>query len=766
MTHFQTISLLALAVFFTVFANPTVTADDFHVAVMHTPSLSARHHDEFDPPLAALGWPSDKFTSETPDMRRLAELLDRYAMVLAAPLFNYETTDLTPFGPAFRKFVENGGALVITDALYPQAFQWLTAVDPTLTLGCEGGCDTQRDPFSTTPPHPLRFLPNILRDGNSWGHLALSESHAWEIVAFCGEGKPATVMKRLGRGFVYVTAFRQPNKETLENLRATLELQRMNLAVTDFQMPELAVGTGTLSVSLRNSSGADAVIRADLRITQEDASAKPLTFSQDIKLPANGENVTAAIPYDLPLRGKLSAVLTLTKDGKTATIFDRRLELPALLTVHPPRYRGFALASTLRCTHCIYPGISVAPYKKDITKMQVRTYAMNIPSADNTAGEILGEVDRRNVESPDFRFPLKVGALPPGKYLLRAELTAGDERLATQTAEFTVLDDTACTAFIDDDMNLLVGGKPFFPIGLYHIPPADLEAHGAELGINFIQLWSWDASGLEIAKKLGIKVLWEQNHRSPTVIAESIPRLKDDPTIVMWYGRDEPYEADFASSLAMHEAFHQADEGRPTFMVTYTPRLFPQHAKLADIMASDVYPFPHQPITQIADFIDQAWAATQGDKPIFAVLQSFGADADPAMRAMTYLALTHEARGILWYPWDDGNNIGLKYHPTSREIVKQLAAEIRTLSPALLTKDGRRPFKSADGKIHGMFCKTPAGERYLLLVNPHAEQNTLTPRDCQELKDTAAMKDAFTKETVPAEHPLIMKAYEARTFTY
>lgn len=783
---------------------------DFNVAIIHgTYSKYGKnmHHNEFDTPVKQLGWDSKKYASTVADMNRLAgiaspemtaaEHLDadvaasvpkkaepenelmKYDMVLGCPLFNFENkVDMKQYAKYFREFVMNGGALVMTDCLYPEVYSWLYQIDPSLTFGFSGSCGAKRDPIDATPPSPFRFLPNVKRDYNTWGHLTLPENNQWEVVLRCGDGHPVILAKRMGKGFIYATALRQPNRETLENLRANLELQRMGLTVTKFEMPEIKTGSGKLEITLKNTTDKAVAANGILSITPEDGSGKALSFTGNNTLEPDKES-TISIPYENGLRGKLNAKFALSSEKNKATIFDRNITLPDLLTVLPPRYRSLALESELKKNGEIFIGFSIAPFKENINTLKVKT------QVETTDGKRVGKADERKVSELQSRFPVRVGALAPGEYKITSEILENGKPKEKRTAPFTVLKDSECRTFINDDMNLIVDGKPFFPLGLYHISPKDLEQFGQELGINTIQLWSWDRNGLKIAEKYGIKVIWEQNHRNPDNVNGTInnqkerekgsPQVIDDPNIMAWYANDEPYESEIEKATKLTEAFHKTDISRPTYMVSCQPRLFPAHAGTADIMAPDPYPYhkPEDKITMVADWVDKAWAATKGDKPVICVPQVFGVETEGPFRAMAYLAVTHEARGLIWYPWDDGKSdknprggTGLKYNPELQMVFKDVVSQIKTLSPALLNKEGRKQFKSADGKIHGLFCQEKNKKRYMLLVNPYNEQNTLPLNTIEGLKGVSELKELFGDGKANTAEPLIMKPYETKAYTW
>jgi hypothetical protein len=117
-----------------------------------------------------------------------------------------------------------------------------------------------------------------------------------------------------------------------------------------------------------------------------------------------------------------------------------------------------------------------------------------------------------------------------------------------------------------------------------------------------------------------------------------------------------------------------------------------------------------------------AWVESAKDnRPVWLVNQSFGGETPEQIRAMAYLSLVKGARGLFWYPWDDGaeGKKGLKYHPELHAPIKELISEIKELSPLLLG-EYRKEFSFAENKVHGVFLAGPAGRR-LVVVNETPE---------------------------------------------
>jgi hypothetical protein len=327
---------------------------------------------------------------------------------------------------------------------------------------------------------------------------------------------------------------------------------------------------------------------------------------------------------------------------------------------------------------------------------------------------------------------------------VHTELWRGDTVVATVAPPLALLPDRPGTVVIDAQMNLRVDGKPFFPLGMYHVGEAELPAVAA-LGLNTVQGWGGDLERarrfLDTAQANGLKVLLEMGGLVDTqvhtdAIEAHVKAFQDHPALLAWYVRDEPSAGQQAVVRAAAELFHRLDRTHPTYVVSCSPSDFAAQAELADIFAVDPYPLPGGPITMVAQWAEAAWKATQGRRPVWLIPQahdqsSYGEIAPkrganpptPAQeRCMVYQCLVHGAKGLVWYTWDDGPNMGLKYHPALQSTLRELCTEINALAPLLLSGT-QRQFSTSEGKVHGLVCVAPAGRR-LIVVNTAAEPVT------------------------------------------
>jgi len=710
--------------------NMVAAVEPFRLAVIHSDRKTLDgivHGNEFDLVADRLGWEKTLFAySKFPE---LAAKLSEFDMVAYAPLSFGDGSHFTAHVEELKQFISKGGAVVITDANYPAATSWLEKVDPKLKAYGNGRDSRQwpkQGPILTKPLHGLYCLPNSglpNEEVTAWGDLELDEKLGWEIGLRSGNGKPSTALNRFGKGIVYVTNQRQGNAASFENIRANLELQRLGLIATSFTMPGLGfdenvrtslnVGLGETVIGLKSTIGQSGPVALEMEITPTVGDAKKFRVHGTLT-----DSLELKMPYRVSARGDARVLLQIRTHDGVAAICDRKVKFPPLITVLPPRYRG--LLAQDRQTETVDFRVKIARDQEVLAGSKLTLKFQSL------AGSEAAPPVETIPTSMEFSVPVKLGQLTPGDYLVKAELRASAGIVGSSEAKFTVLPKTANQVVVDDDLTLLVEGKPFFPIGIYHLNKEDLPVV-AGLGFNTMQGWEWGFPHardlLGAAQAHGMKVILEMGNirRRHQEIPALIKEFKEHPALLAWYAFDEPQEPDFLFCEDLCDRFRKGDLNHPVFMLSFLPHLFHQHQVLGDIFSVDPYPIPNPVLKQVPDWTLRAREATGDHKPVWLVNQSFGDETPEQLRAMAYLSLVKGARGILWYPWDDGaeQKKGLKYHPHLHAPMKSLIAEIKELTPLLLGKH-RQEFTMADAKAHGVFLANEQG-RHLIAVNETPE---------------------------------------------
>lgn len=376
----------------------------------------------------------------------------------------------------------------------------------------------------------------------------------------------------------------------------------------------------------------------------------------------------------------------------------------------------------------------------------------------------------------------------PNKSTLRVEVTQAGRTLDHQEAAITRLsrDELAALAScIDDNGNLVVKGRPFFPLGWYgghNVQHLDEVADSPfncmlDYGINSLGP-EGIRSYLDAAQARGVKIIYCMNDLYPTakyydrigpwtgyeeMLKGIVTSFKDHPALIAWYLNDELGTELVPQMLEHYRRMCELDPGHPTFIVHFVKDALAPFVPTTDILGIDVYPIPNRPITRVSDMADAGAKATEGLKPVWMVLQAFAwyqyrEPEDPKAtgrgripteselrtgraptrqeeRCMTYLALTHGAKGIIYYCYYD-----LRVLPQYKEMwawMKEIGREVKDLSPVLLM--GKRlpvECEGDGGAIHSLLLEHE-GSWYLLAVN--GEQKSVrcrfrlpeVPRECR-----------------------------------
>ena len=725
-----------------------------------------------------LGITLEKFSSTSEDMERFIKKINDFDFVLVAPLFNRlptaeMETDLTVYGPAFKRFIENGGAVMIVDANYYCVITWLSSIDPTMNLIINDGCGVKTE--FTNPVDPIWTMPEKQSEAGSWTHFDVPQGSNWKVIEEClHEQKDAdtirhskTVVQHFGKGMIYITGCRPNLARFFVNFYTNLELFRAGFQAEYYTAPQAKAGDEKVILKVKNVRGKQERVRLEMTITmlpklvkgKEKGEwnywsdpTKVFKFQKEAFLEPNKLG-TIELPYNAP-RGPLNIKVVLRHAQGEFLISEKRYFVPDLLTISPPRYRG--MLSEFRRGEDVGVVTEIMPNKERMEQLSIR-----MAIQDSSGKTITGSSQK---------FPAKAGyslnkvpfskKLPVGRYTIKAALINNMSNppapIAVDEKHFRVIKYVEGQVIVDEDLTLLVDGKPFFPLGFYHVPDSDHEQL-ASLGFNTVHVWSWQTAAFDNAHKYGLKVLYEMggdrfdfNH-----IAHVLgDQINNHPALMLRYTMDEPNETHFDMTSQLNELLGIVDINHPTYLVSNNMKLLDDHIKLTDIIASDPYPYwyDNSSIVQVGDWVDVLYNATHTNKSAICVPQSYGHEDLGALRAMAYLAITHEARGLIWYAWKEvggrSPGHGTFEYPEHQATLKAVVSEIKKLTPALLNT-GRSQFLAGPkySEVHGLFCKDPDGANYVVMVNPWPYDKTVKVKDAR-LLNVNSIRNTFGTDTI------------------
>ncbi len=348
--------------------------------------------------------------------------------------------------------------------------------------------------------------------------------------------------------------------------------------------------------------------------------------------------------------------------------------------------------------------------------------------ADVFAGERQLAQGVRPVVGRRVIVPFDLTALPMGETEVTCVLKGtGEERRVS--ALVTKLEPKAGAVQIDYvGGGLIVDGLPFFPFGFYCEPPAQLNQLEEEVVRGFNAVSPPLPNGpagvaerlryLNRAAQLGMRVNYPLGSISvlgsgPDAVAreqalrQEVEGVRDHPGLLGWYLCDEPDGNKIApEELARsYRIVRELDPYHPITMVFMAPEPAKQFAAATDVVMTDPYPIPDDPVTDVHRAIALLVSEFGGEKPVWLVPQAFGGnewwEREPTAaeeRVMTYLGLIDGATGVVYYV-----RHGLNGFPKSTITwgeCSRLALEGAELSPALLSHEARPRAKSSADSIH------------------------------------------------------------------
>jgi hypothetical protein len=285
----------------------------------------------------------------------------------------------------------------------------------------------------------------------------------------------------------------------------------------------------------------------------------------------------------------------------------------------------------------------------------------------------------------------------------------------------------------DANLNLLVDGTAFFPVGIYSLPP-ELFKEAKRAGFNVVV-----TNEVEAAQRAGLRAMVHKGFtNTPGKSDETVPvsQGEADCWIIARYLCDEPDQTNVSPKEAFraHVQEKEADPLHPTASVIYRPESFGDYASASDILMTDPYPIPHRPLTVVSESVRAAREAVRDRKPVWAIIQAFnwGDVSQEARRigwarwptyaeerCMAHLAVINGANGILFYGYGGSN-----HNPSNWRALKRVAGELKRISPILLSRTLSLPVSVSACRM-GEIEEADEGERIECTLKSHAGRTYL-----------------------------------------
>lgn len=516
---------------------------------------------------------------------------------------------------------------------------------------------------------------------------------------------------------------------------------------------------------------------ASLRISSERGSENPFvgTGAKDLQGSATYAFRTWA-KCDPTVRGNVAAVKIeyYNAAGQNTSGYYTRLSLPTDGQWVPLEVRAKADPDTVRASlllrlfgvgrvwfddvQCqmvaLAPKVTLSPERQVIPAGKDREIPLTVRLAKPVEGDGLPalkftvltppdgtpyqpEAALKRVDGRTFEAVAKMPTMVSGAY--QVECALGEDRGSVRV--FVPVEKRQ-PRFLTDTGTILVDGKPFFPIGIYHVGTSQYPEL-ARRGFNCVQgVSSMDleifGKGLDAAQKSRIMMdvplyAGGQVARNLQGSLRKLNQYRRHAAVLNWKIIDEPeIRPEIMDEVpGVYQTLKSVDPDHPLLLTLCQPDQYSYWVSFADIVQVDPYPIPSKPLTLVSDCVAGVKKHMAPWQNLTAVLQA-GWIADPSnqpsyaqARVMLYLALVKGAKGIFWYSYSDP---GWDLSKTALwDRFADLNAETAQLATPIM--EGREvPGVKVETSKPGVqwLARELADRVYVLLVNPTDKSISVT----------------------------------------
>lgn len=195
--------------------------------------------------------------------------------------------------------------------------------------------------------------------------------------------------------------------------------------------------------------------------------------------------------------------------------------------------------------------------------------------------------------------------------------------------------------WIDEHQRCIVGGKPFFPLGMYWKDvAAEKLAKYAEGPFNCLMPYTRaTCAQLDLCRDKGFMVFqdlrgtlhsaWGRRKKFTSqgevdaFYEAEINKVKDHPALLAWYVNDESPVTEVPERTHLYLIFRRLDPDHPTWAVLDRVHDLREFIPTFDVLGVDPYPVSQKPLSHIAKFMRGTQKAIFRDRPLWNVPQTF-----------------------------------------------------------------------------------------------------------------------------------------------
>jgi hypothetical protein len=485
----------------------------------------------------------------------------------------------------------------------------------------------------------------------------------------------------------------------------------------------------TRRATMRLTSTLPGLTKAKVTVNATKDGRRLATASQVVELEtATPKDVD--VRYNVAARDEHRAEVVVENVGSGELSAYSRVDCPGLVDAYleVPAFRG-TIVSTHESPELVVSGrIFAAPGIAD----QVKLYGRLV----GTGAEATEAQGIARQGDGSFRMTLPTEGMLIGKHEVAVEARMGAAAVATTKLPVFRAKPTASEVTYDAQRRTWMEGREVFPIGIYHVlDPEGLEDVKAK-GFNFAIVPTTKASYVlaeaAAAKSMGLVIASPSTRRDFWEGREE--KFGTRPALLAWEVKQRPdaYLIHPDEALALYQILQEVSPTHPVMTTLTYPDTFAEYARATDIVVPWCLPVPQVSVRRVGELVDQARLATQGRKPVWAMIQLAGnawatdktLDAETTgrlptpeeVRAMTYLALVHGADGLVYFCYNLQQNQSQDNFRIAQDApelwaaMPALTAEIREITPALNDRVSRVELEdAAEGAVQMALWKRGEG---------------------------------------------------------
>jgi hypothetical protein len=516
----------------------------------------------------------------------------------------------------------------------------------------------------------------------------------------------------------------------------------------------------SVELPILNQTGKDKNLDIDFTFSDAGSTATERSGTVPVLSGKQGVFSFSDLPVSNALRHEAECDLVMRNHGTNQIIRFSRLSLPVEYKPLDARIVHPSYRDTIYATQDLKMVEVQATANVSADKLKGSSVCATLK---DSSGAIIQTVNASKIKNNTFDAIFSAGKLKTGRYSIDLTLydrtggvVASVRKTLTKAAPFKG------EVRIDEDLNLVVDGKPFFPDGYFGESDPKIAARdGCNSSVTYGHL---SASRMDDGKAFlddywasGIRLFISpypdgkradsnNDHLSKQTadgITAIVNAFKTHPGILGWYMCDEPENHD-ESPLQLQEAYElvkKLDPYHPCLMVNDSRSGLHDYHRCADIFMPDPYPlftkktpFQSYSILEYASYIDTArslepqrpaWVTPEAfDYGDFADYDNHTIDRAPTFkeyRAMVYLAVIHGVKGFEHY----ARPYAMAY-PDLRLGMQSITRELNCLSPVLLSPKQTLISRASKATPVEVLLKVEGGNQYLFAVNTAPDPATVT----------------------------------------